>query len=157
MAKGLKSVVAQFKLAAETVDESQNVIETFKQAHLNWVKRAEVMLSGGTIIRSHELTSHTECALGRWYVGRGLGEWGHLPEFKAIEAPHREMHQLLVNIANARQRGQNINAKTALADLKQLSQQVVATLNKLELQIEHSPVKVLLQSSRIPEERKEIV
>ena len=135
MAQVLQQVVAQFKLGAETTHEMRNVIETFKQAHLNWVKRAETMLSGGAIIQPHEVTSHTECALGRWYEGRGRSEWGHLSEFRSIEAPHREIHQLLADLVNAHWSGQSMNTKTALTDLHRSSRQILTALDGLEQRI----------------------
>lgn len=135
MAQTLQELVKQFKLTSETTAEAENVIETFKQAHLNWVKRVEAMLAGGAIIQAREITSHAECSLGRWYLGRGRREWGHLPEFEAIDAPHREVHELLAKIITAHQRGQTLAAQTALADLKRASQMVVAVLAALERRI----------------------
>lgn len=137
MAQELQTVVAQFKLSTETTVERQNIIKTFKRAHLDWVARAESMLAGNSIIHEYEVTSHTECALGRWYFGRGQHEWGRLPEFQAIDAPHRAAHESLVVLVRAYERGQNKVAATALTDLKRASQQVIDALDRLEQRVGH--------------------
>ncbi len=143
MAQSLQELVKQFKLTSETTAEAENVIETFKQAHLNWVKRAEAMVAGGQVIEARELTSHTHCSLGKWYLGRGRAEWGHLPEFRAIDAPHREVHQTLAAILSAHQRGQTLAVQSGLADLKRASREVVAALMALERRIERESRNVV--------------
>ncbi len=35
---------------------------------------------------------HTECAFGRWYAGEGAVRWRHLPEWQAMDEPHRRVH-----------------------------------------------------------------
>lgn len=38
------------------------------------------------------VTSHLECAFGKWYSGEGGKKYGHLPTWQAIDAPHRQVH-----------------------------------------------------------------
>ena len=135
MAQALQALVKQFKLSAEGEATAEEVIETFKQAHLNWVNRVDRMLAGGEIIKAEEMTSHTDCALGRWYRGRGQAEWGRLPEFKAIEAPHRDVHQSLAAILQAHRRSDTAAAQTGLGQLRRASQAVVAALETLKRRI----------------------
>jgi methyl-accepting chemotaxis protein len=47
---------------------------------------------GGTV------TSHTECAFGRWYHGEGRARFGHLEAFRALDAPHRAVHDLALRV-----------------------------------------------------------
>ncbi|HMQ55535.1 MAG TPA: methyl-accepting chemotaxis protein, partial [Anaerolineae bacterium] len=50
MAQGLRALVTQFKLSSEvSAKEIEAEISTFQQAHLNWVKRVETMLTGGEL------------------------------------------------------------------------------------------------------------
>lgn len=37
---------------------------------------------------------HTECAFGRWYHGEGGKQLGHLPAWRAIDKPHRLVHDV---------------------------------------------------------------
>ncbi len=133
MSQALQEVVGQFRL--EAASEKAVSIETFKQAHLNWVKRVDDMLAGRANIESEELVSHKLCALGRWYSGRGQLEWGQLPEFMAIDAPHREVHQRVAEALLAHQRGDQRAAQHAFGELKRTSRSVVAALEVLERRI----------------------
>ena len=133
MAQSLNEVIGQFKLSAEANSaEALAGIETFKQAHLNWVHRVEEMLAGRGLIKPD---SQTECSLGRWYQGRGRLDWGHLPEFQAVSAPHEQLHALLAAILAAHQRGDTATTRRLLAEIKQASQQVVRSLVALEQRI----------------------
>ncbi len=63
--------------------------------HIDWVRRILRALDGDTPdLDSIELHDHRECRLGRWYYGRGLEHYGHLQEFKDMEAMHREIHHI---------------------------------------------------------------
>ncbi len=134
MAQALQELVRQFKLPAESV-AAETEIQGFKEAHLSWIRRVEAMLAGGKVIEARELTSHTDCALGRWYHRRGRRDWGHLPEFNAIDAPHREVHQALAAILAAHEQGDGRAAPVAMADLKRASYRVVQALDALERRI----------------------
>jgi methyl-accepting chemotaxis protein len=133
MAVKLQAFVKQFKLSDETAEDEIEVLQTFKQAHLNWVQRVAAMLAGGEAFEPHP---HTECSLGRWYLGRGRMEWGHLPEFEAIDAPHREIHELLAAIVSAHTRGDRGQAEALFAEMKQVSRTVVAALDALGRRIQ---------------------
>ncbi|NHM25889.1 chemotaxis protein [Desulfofundulus sp. TPOSR] len=39
-----------------------------------------------------KISDHTECAFGRWYIGEGGRQFGHLPAWRAIDEPHRLVH-----------------------------------------------------------------
>src|SRR5690606_28838667 len=112
-------------------DELVDTIETFKKAHLEWVHRVETMLNGG---QSFTPQTHTECSLGRWYQGRGQLDWGQMPEFQAIAAPHETLHQLLFSIHATHRSGDKSATQRLLAQLKQLSREVVNKLDALEQQ-----------------------
>jgi len=118
----------QFRTAGNGQENIFRTIETFKAAHLNWVKKVRTMLDGGQEITPHP---HTECALGQWYFGRGQLEWGDLPEFKAINAPHEHLHNLLKEIFNAHRLGDNSTSERLFQELTQTSHAVVAALEEL--------------------------
>ena len=39
-----------------------------------------------------ELSRHTECRFGKWYLGEGKEIFGHLPEYASIDIPHKSVH-----------------------------------------------------------------
>lgn len=61
-------------LAARLVDHAKFLFATIKQAG-----------QGG------QVASHTECAFGKWYH-QHADQYKHLPEFAAIDEPHRLVH-----------------------------------------------------------------
>ncbi|MCB0208375.1 MAG: HAMP domain-containing protein [Anaerolineae bacterium] len=127
IAQNLKEVIGQFKLSSsEEVD-----FKTFKQSHLNCVHQVEAMLAGGAVIKPQ---SHTDCALGRWYQGRGRIDLKHLPVFQAIAEPHETGHQLLFSIHAAYQKGDLERSHSLLNQLKQVSNRMVNQLTQLEQQ-----------------------
>jgi len=48
-----------------------------------------------------QLTDHTQCRLGKWYVEEGKGHFGNSSEFRAILEPHKRVHD---DIAKAMQK-----------------------------------------------------
>ncbi|MCG3207927.1 MAG: hypothetical protein FOGNACKC_01528 [Anaerolineae bacterium] len=129
-AEGLTVLVAQFKLAENNDVNAQ--IELFKQSHLRWVKRLQDVVDGKVKLHQENIDTHTECVLGQWYYHRGQADLGHLPQFKAIEQPHMQMHQKVIDVVAAYNRGDIRTAKQGIFDVERLSHSIVATLNDLE-------------------------
>ena len=154
LAESLHESLRQFKLSEEvSVDEARAECRTFRQAHLNWVKRAEEMLAGGKAIEARELASHTECALGRWYGGRGQTEFGDLPEFRALAAPHQAVHETVAQILAAIQRGDRAGAQSLLQSLRRASGQVVSLLSALEERMSQGPARQVQADGKGPKAR----
>ncbi|GAB4520997.1 MAG: hypothetical protein Kow0047_32090 [Anaerolineae bacterium] len=135
LAQQLRALANQFILHETTLEEELAVLDTFRQAHLKWLERAEAMIAGDEIIHAEQLTSHTDCALGRWYRGRGQLRWGHLPEFAAVDAPHERIHALLKATVTAHNTGDHRRAKALLQEMREASRAVVAALDALAARI----------------------
>ncbi len=136
MAEGLTVLIAQFKLAENNDISAQ--IELFKQCHLRWVKRLQDVVDGKVKLHQENVDTHTECILGQWYYKRGQTDLGHLPQFKAIEQPHTQMHQKVIDVVAAYNRGDIRAAKQGVLDVERLSHNIVALLNDLEKTITQS-------------------
>ncbi|NJN95221.1 MAG: HAMP domain-containing protein [Anaerolineales bacterium] len=130
LADKLTSILANFKVSTDQ-DQSQQ-IELFKQAHLRWADRLNKLLAGQVTVNEHELDSHTDCLLGQWYYKQGKDLCGNEPEFKAIEEPHRRMHETVRQVVVAHNRGDHKSAKAGVEEVKRFSHEVVARLNQLE-------------------------
>jgi methyl-accepting chemotaxis protein len=48
-----------------------------------------------------EVKSHRECAFGQWYEGEGKEALGHLPEFAAVDGPHRAVHEAAAKLSRS--------------------------------------------------------
>jgi EAL domain-containing protein (putative c-di-GMP-specific phosphodiesterase class I) len=80
-------------------------------------------------------TGHTECSLGRWYYGVGRSFAGD-PDFDALDAPHRAMHDVCEAIfAAVNSRFGLARLKGMLDDLTDNSNRVTASLQRLEARL----------------------
>lgn len=68
-----------------------------KRAHLAWVGRAGLLVQGIAVAQEQIPVWHTDCPFGRWYHGDGQ-ELAPLPAFRAIDAPHRSLHEAYATI-----------------------------------------------------------
>jgi hypothetical protein len=133
VAQGLREAVLVFKISAGAAgEEARADLETCKQAHLNWVRRAEQLLASGRLGEARKLTSDADCSLGRWCASSGKTEWGSRPEFQAIDAAHRKAHQTLREILDAHERGGKAATGFLPAALKLASQDLVRKLETLQ-------------------------
>jgi methyl-accepting chemotaxis protein len=132
MAQSLQEVCRQFRLEESGKLDLISEIEVFKQAHLGWITAAETMQKGGKKISLNEVPAHTNCAFGRWYYGAGVGQFGQMQEFIAVELPHKEFHNLLreyVEIYKSQGAGR---ADATLKQLKAVSRNIVNHLDQLK-------------------------
>ena len=107
-------------------------IETFKQSHLRWINQLHDVARGKTQLHQEDVDTHTECNLGQWYVNRGVQDYGHLAEFKAIEQPHAQLHQVVIDTVAAFNRGDVPAGEAGLVEAERLSVNVVEALERLE-------------------------
>ncbi|BCW95460.1 MAG: hypothetical protein KatS3mg018_0942 [Fimbriimonadales bacterium] len=121
--------LGRFQLSDEETFEEK--IMTFKRAHLKWVERVERMVHHGEMIPRDQLVSHKKCALGTWYYSVGQQQFGHLPEFQAIEPPHERLHEIAAQAVEAMEKGQRERAEQLLEEIRGVSQEIVSWLDKL--------------------------
>lgn len=129
MAQVLQELVKMFKLNETDRAGLIAEIDTFKEAHLNWVKKADDMQKGLKSFGRSDIPTHTTCALGRWYYGIGQQEFGHNEDFKAVEADHVRFHELLGQFVDTHSGSGTEQSKATLEQLRVLS---VAVANKLD-------------------------
>lgn len=131
----LTVLVAKFRTGRKEDVSSQ--FYAFRKAHMRWCDRVKDMLEGGDLIRREELTSHTDCALGRWYNAEGAQRYGHLASFKALAAPHDRVHANAAKALDAMEKGNLSAARTAYDEICKAKDQVVACLEEVEQQASH--------------------
>ncbi len=131
LAGRMKQVVHQFKLSETDETEIHEMFAAVKRAHLGWVGRARAWIAGDEPVPA-DIPDHTSCALGRWYSGRSAVEHGHLPEFQAVEDPHRRFHDQLNRVAASARNRRLTEARTEVEGLAHISTEVVTALEQLE-------------------------
>jgi len=121
---------------------ARNMAETMKQAslrsfaelakldHLVFKLDVYQALTGHSRTSAESLSSHTNCRLGRWYLGEGR-QFASLPAYRQLETPHARVHQsgkyALERIASGDIQG----AVTAVTDMEAASVQVLENLQRI--------------------------
>ena len=123
----LRALISRFRTDGKGVD-----LSAAKTAHLAWKGRLRAYLDGKGGLTREQAVSHKDCAFGNWYYGEGLQQYGHLPEMKAIEAPHEQLHQLIRQIVDHREAGRTQEAEAAYAEVGPLSRKVVGLIEEVE-------------------------
>lgn len=132
----LRFSMGKFVLTQEEAQDIHGKIGIFKKAHLRWVERLEALVYRGVKIPRQELVSHRDCALGQWYYGFGVQNYGHLPEFHAIEPPHEKLHQIARQIVDCIDRGDRAQAERLLDQVRGISKEIVSRLESLLTAVE---------------------
>ena len=123
----LRALVARFRTGGQGVD-----LSAAKSAHLAWKGRLRAYLDGEGSLTREQAVSHKSCALGQWYYGEGLDQYGGLPEMREIEEPHSRLHQLIGTIIEHREAGRVEEAEQVYREVGPLSRQIVGLLNAIE-------------------------
>jgi len=69
------------------------VVRLAKADHVIWKKRLVDMAVGREQLRAEELSDHHSCRLGKWYYGDASTPVRGRPSFRALEEPHRLVHE----------------------------------------------------------------
>ena len=102
-----------------------------KSAHRAWKVRLRSFLDGQSTLSLDQAVSHTQCDLGVWFSGDGMQNFGHFPEMKSLEEPHKQMHVLIHEIIKAKQQGQISEAEDMYLRVDDYSDQIIALLNEI--------------------------
>lgn len=101
-----------------------------KSAHQAWRVRIRSFLDGHSSLNPGQATSHTECDLGIWCATNGQ-QFNHLRAFQELEQPHARMHQLILRIIEAKQKGQQAESEQMYEEVEILSEQIIGLLDQL--------------------------
>jgi methyl-accepting chemotaxis protein len=135
----LNFTLGRFRITEQESFEEK--INTFKRAHLKWVERVERMVHHGEMIPRDQLVSHKKCALGTWYYSVGQQQFGHLPEFQAIEPPHERLHQIAAQAVEAMEKGDKTRAEQLLDEIRGVSKEIVGWLDRLYTRVTTAELK----------------
>ncbi|MBI1423765.1 MAG: diguanylate cyclase [Gammaproteobacteria bacterium] len=84
----------RYSFSSKEIDDALSVLNQAIENHLNWY----IQLHEGLLCKQPFLetiihpAAHTKCQLGRWYYGEAGDAIHSNPEFKALEASHKTMH-----------------------------------------------------------------
>ncbi len=113
------------------------VLAQARSAHLAWKSRLRAYLDGHAHLSEEQAVSHTQCDLGKWYYGSGIEDFGSMPEFKALEPPHEEIHKLIKEVITLRSKGDTHRAEQLYQRVVDLSEQIIHKIDDLEQRVAH--------------------
>jgi len=123
----LQNMVKLFQVGGARFD-----FDRARTLHRTWVARLEAFLAGRETLNEEEAISHHHCQLGRWYDGEGLQRYGHIPEMLALDAPHRELHELIHDVVRQQNSGRHPNAPQVMGRVRALSTRIIELLDAIE-------------------------
>ena len=106
-------------------------------AHRHWLERLRSVTALQTVDRPPPEYEH--CRLSLWYGGAGRKRYGQLPEFCAIDEPHRELHQLAETLVASYDNGDDRSVKSTLVAIEVASGKLLACIHQLRLTLAGNP------------------
>jgi len=131
VANDLLQLVGQFHMA----ENEKHHIQLAITWHLGWKRRLSQFLDNFGSMEMDEAKDHHQCQFGQWYYNNGLKDHPDIPEMKAIEQPHKELHDTIHNIIEYKQQGKLAEARKKYEQIDQLSNTIVDLMRKIEQQL----------------------
>ncbi len=117
--------------ATAELDIPNKVLYLAKADHVIWKKRLADMFSNQLQLKASELSDHRMCRLGKWYYSAGKDLFGMQEAFRALEAPHREVHAAGIRAVQAFNAGSPAEALQEMSKVEAASADVLALLDRL--------------------------
>jgi methyl-accepting chemotaxis protein len=131
----LEGLLADVRLVPEGVPP---ILLIAQSDHLAWRSRMEAALNGTVKLDPGKLADHTSCRLGTWYYDASkTGAVRNSALFKALEAPHRKVHEAGKLMAEFLRNGRKAEAEAQMAMVREASSQVVEGLQALVAEARH--------------------
>lgn len=111
---------------------AHELLELAKGDHVIWVQRLHGMLLGRETLQPEDVHDHTMCRLGRWYYGPDGQKLTANPVFRAVEEPHRRLHETAAKAVEAWNGGRPNEAHALVQEVVTLSQEILPRLTELQ-------------------------
>jgi methyl-accepting chemotaxis protein len=127
VAEELMTGIGKFKIR----EDASLSINKAKSAHMIFIGRIKAHLDGTLKLDPDALTTHLTCAFGKWFQTQGQQSCGQFSEFREIEAPHAQVHDLGKQAVKAFNAGDKAKAFALCEKMEESSMQLVGILDKL--------------------------
>ncbi len=127
-AENLRGMVGKFKVRGGNL----GIIDLAKTDHMHYVKNLEDVLENRKDAGRWKEVDHRNCRFGKWYISEGIKEYGEMPAFKAVDDPHRKVHDYANQAIKAYQSGDRDRAEKLMNQSVQASHDVIEDLDKLK-------------------------
>lgn len=109
-------------------DVPGKVVKLAKSDHVGWKKKLVRMLVGRESLNAAQLADHHTCRLGKWYDGCKEAKYQNHPAYRALIAPHEQVHSCGKRAVTLFNEG---NLQGALAEIKKVEAASVLVLQGL--------------------------
>jgi methyl-accepting chemotaxis protein len=149
MSTQLRTLVGQFKTGTDergsdlrpgvlTAATTALNFARVKTAHRSWRLKLRSFLDDRESITAERLSSHRDCELGKWLYAEGAAAYGHFAEFQELEAKHKDMHSMVLEVVELKHAGKIAPAEQRFLVVCRAADEVVALLTKLETLVAQS-------------------
>jgi methyl-accepting chemotaxis protein len=127
IAEELMAGISKFKVR----EDATLAINKAKSAHMIFIGKIKAHLDGSLKLDPDALATHLTCAFGKWYQSHGQESCGQFAEFREIDAPHAQVHELGKQAVKAFNAGDKAKAAELCKKMEANSMQLVGILDKL--------------------------
>jgi methyl-accepting chemotaxis protein len=127
IAEELMAGIGKFRIN----EDATLAINKAKSAHMIFVGKIKSHLDGSIKLNPEVLPSHMTCAFGKWYQTHGQQSCGQFSEFREIDAPHAQVHELGKQAVAAFNAGDKAKALALCEKMEENSMNLVGILDKL--------------------------
>jgi methyl-accepting chemotaxis protein len=132
----LQSNIGKFHVDDKIFDSAP-----IKAAHNIWKARLGELIEGNLALNPAEISSHRDCAFGKWYFGTGSQEYGSLPVFQEINEWHEKVHETARAIAQKMKDLDKAGAIQLYSGFLDLTRNLFRLLDELEEYANREPAK----------------
>ncbi|MDA8087909.1 MAG: methyl-accepting chemotaxis protein [Nitrospiraceae bacterium] len=132
--EGLRNSTAEFK----TKGGELMILDIAKTDHRIWCGKIASCLEGDLALSASDITDHFSCRFGKWYFGVGKEICGQLPSYKAIDTPHKKIHELARDAVSSINSGDRKKAEQAYSQMEEVSGQIGTLLDGIKNECTHS-------------------
>ncbi|MET4559819.1 globin-coupled sensor protein [Lysinibacillus parviboronicapiens] len=117
------------------------LLQLSKADHILWKWRIYNMFLGLEHVLPHDVSSHKDCRLGKWYTAkRTIERFGHLQDYRDLDTYHARVHESAKLAAEAHEAGNIHKAEGHLEEVNQASERVLYFINNLIAYLEKERV-----------------
>jgi hypothetical protein len=110
-------------------------IQKAKSSHIKWRSYAQGLVAGIPVSDDKAPVRHTDCEFGKWYVGDGAKQLGHLSVYQDIGGPHEVLHATYAQLFELAKKGKHAKVQEQMTHLVAISRSLLELLDILEQQV----------------------
>ncbi|MBF0613674.1 MAG: HAMP domain-containing protein [Magnetococcales bacterium] len=115
--------------------ESPFDVRKVKELHLHWLGQLGQAVRGASGMEEKVVSSHHECAFGKWYHQEGRQRFGEHPLFQDVGKVHEEIHRVGADALQDARQARFSEAAQKFATLNEIRARLFARLDDLYLAI----------------------